>query len=175
MRTRPAMTLAELLIAIGIIGVLSSVVLSTLDIGGLFGKAHDAQRRSDLNSILKAIDQFKIDHSRLPRFFVGPFDTVGLDTIPELPAIPLEICSLGIADGLHSSCRGLGFASLGELVPRYLPEIPIDPEYNAAEQAAADFRAPYRTRYQIWADDQDRVFVRSVDYNGGEGLTLPST
>lgn len=162
-REASAFTLIELLVTIGIIGILASIVISILNPADVFADANDAQRRADLNAILKAVEQLKIDEWRLP---------VDNNGDPSLRPTELEICAFDSSDARNGTCLGLGFANLLELVPVYLSEIPVDPQYDPAD-FPADFRAPYRTRYFIRVDEEERVFVRSEDFDNGEGLTLP--
>ncbi|PIR83481.1 hypothetical protein COU19_00050 [Candidatus Kaiserbacteria bacterium CG10_big_fil_rev_8_21_14_0_10_56_12] len=54
-------TLIELLVVIAIIGVLSSVVLASLN--SARAKARDARRLSDMRSVVNALDLYAIDHN----------------------------------------------------------------------------------------------------------------
>ena len=57
-------TLIELLVVIAIIGLLSSVVLASLNASR--GKAYDAQRFSDLRQVQIAIENYYADHGSYP-------------------------------------------------------------------------------------------------------------
>ena len=52
-------TLVELLVVIGVIGILMAVVLVAVNPARQFAAARDAQRRSDLYSITNAIYQYQ--------------------------------------------------------------------------------------------------------------------
>ncbi len=57
-------TLIELLVVIAIIGVLSSVVLASLNSARL--KARNAQRLSDMNQLVRAIEMYRNDYGVYP-------------------------------------------------------------------------------------------------------------
>lgn len=57
-------TLIELMVVIAIIGVLSSVVLVSLNVAKL--KANDAKRVSDLHAIQTALEMYATDHNAYP-------------------------------------------------------------------------------------------------------------
>ena len=55
-------TLVELLMVIGIIGVLAAIVVVAINPTKQLGSARDTKRRSEVNSILNAVSQYAIDH-----------------------------------------------------------------------------------------------------------------
>lgn len=59
-------TLIELVLVIGILAILAVFVLATLNPLEQFKKARDAQRKSDLGQIQKALEQYYQDHGRYP-------------------------------------------------------------------------------------------------------------
>lgn len=84
-------TLIELLVVIGIIGLLSSVVLSSLDTARM--KARDARRDIDMNTIRTALARYRLDNGRYPLDTVGSYrmsDTAD-DLVPRyLPITPTD-------------------------------------------------------------------------------------
>ncbi len=82
-------TLIELLVVIAIIGMLSSVVLASLNTAR--SKARDARRASDLNQVIKATELFYDDNNAYPSMTNSyVFAIVGLTPtyIPTLPEDP---------------------------------------------------------------------------------------
>lgn len=59
-------TLIELIVVLGIIGILSSVLLVVFDPVEQFNKANDATRKSDLSQIQKALEAYYQDHGQYP-------------------------------------------------------------------------------------------------------------
>lgn len=104
---RRGFTLIELLVVIAIIGLLSSIILSSL--GTARARARDAQRRSDIVQIRTALEQYFLATGRYP--YEDGFDT----SMGSGAALPTG------SDWSHTS--GIYTA----LVPTYLKYLPIDP------------------------------------------------
>ena len=105
-KAQSGFTLIELLLVIGIIALLASIVIVAINPTKQLGDARNAQRRSDVNTILNAVYQYAIDNNgNLPS---GITTTV------------TEICASGA-----SSCTG--YSDLSTLEGDYLVSIPADP------------------------------------------------
>ena len=102
-------TLIEILIVIGIIAILAAVVIVAINPARQFAQANNAQRSSNINTILNAIHQYAIDNK-------GTLPT-GITTSS------LEICG-------NATCTGL--ANLSELTANqtYIASMPWDPQCN---------------------------------------------
>lgn len=92
-------TLVELLIVIMVIGILSALVLSSINSEGIRGKSRDGQRAADLKKIQAALELYFVDHRGYPQP-VGGWEAIdgssAIETalngnyISELPHDPLN-------------------------------------------------------------------------------------
>lgn len=105
-QSRQGFTLIELLLVIGIIAILASIVIVAINPTKQLGDARNAQRRSDVNTILNAVYQYAIDNN-------GSIPS-GIGTTAD------EICSTG---NPLASC-----VNLDVLTGSYLVSIPSDPQ-----------------------------------------------
>lgn len=105
-KLRYGFTLIELLLVIGIIAILASIVIVAINPTKQLGDARDAQRRSDVNSILNAVYQYAIDNN-------GSMPS-GIPT-----GTGTEICT---------ATGGEGCVDLRDLIGDYLVDIPADPQ-----------------------------------------------
>lgn len=106
-------TLIEVLLVIAILAILAAVVIIAINPAKQFGEAQNAQRRSDVLSILDAVHQYSIDNQ-------GALPSEEIPTGETCLDDGAEIC---LPD---NSCDGV---SLDELVTddKYLTGIPSDP------------------------------------------------
>ena len=102
--SRQGFTLVELLLVVAIIGVLSYVVITSINPSRHLAQAHDAKRQSDVLSIVNAANQYLIDHATLPA---------------ELTTVPQNICRIGV-----EHCSAIDFSLL---VSEYIADLPMDP------------------------------------------------
>lgn len=66
LKSRRGFTLIEMVISIGVLAILSILVLAMLNPLQQFEKARDAQRKSDVSEIQKALEQFYQDNGKYP-------------------------------------------------------------------------------------------------------------
>jgi len=103
-------TLIELLVVVAIIGMLSSVVLSSLNTAR--GNARDARRQQDLKQIQTALELYYNDNNAYP-------GEVACDT------------SKGSGSGNCAGYTGTDWTASSfiyqALVPTYIPNLPVDP------------------------------------------------
>jgi len=93
-------TLIELLVVISIIGILATLIMANFV--GIRERARDAQRKSDINQIQKALELYKNKVSPINYPVTGNLWTdlpSGTDpvmrVVPHDPSCPLGVCSAG--------------------------------------------------------------------------------
>jgi type IV pilus assembly protein PilA len=130
-------TLIELLLVIGIIAILASIVIVAINPTKQLGDARDAQRRSDVNTILNAVYQYAIDNNgSLP------------SGIPTGSASAVEVCQ---SDATDAQCDTATLNTrLAGLTGSYIVSVPVDPQYPSTGTG---------TYYQIYQDSNGRVTV----------------
>jgi len=107
-------TLLEILLVIAAIGILAAIVLVAINPTKQIESARSAQRKSEINSITKAIQQYSIDNN-------GQYP-VGIETGAK------PICNTGSLQTGGPSCTG--FVDLKVLVPTYIASIPQSDSNN---------------------------------------------
>ena len=127
---RSGFTLIELLLGIGIIAILASIVIVAINPKKQLADAHDAQRRSDVNTVLNAVYQYAIDNK---------------GNLPSCIAVTSKnICTGG------SECTGVtAGCDLDVLTGSYLVNLPTDPSGATGND----------TMYDIIQDANGRVTV----------------
>jgi prepilin-type N-terminal cleavage/methylation domain-containing protein len=137
-------TLIELLVVIAIIGVLSSVVLASLN--SARGKADTAKRLSDGREIQKALELYATDHA-------GQYPSTG--------------------GNWHSQCSVWGSYGPADvapgLVPTYISEFPDDPDSSGSGTCCYIYRSN-ATDYKLLIPYDCRT---EVDYQQYPSLLDP--
>jgi len=140
--SRQGFTLIELLLVIGIIAILASIVIVAINPTRQLGQARDAQRRSDVNTILNAVYQYAIDHNGA---------TPG--NIPTGPA--RTICKVNAP-----SCNN--GVNVNVLTGSYLVSIPSDPQATTGTG----------TNYTIYKDSNGRITVSAPGAEQTTNITV---
>lgn len=143
-------TIIEILLTIGILGILLSTMMVVINPGRQLAKARDTERESHVVVILAVIMQYSSEHSgALP-------DT---DGDPETSNFPTSLTCIGTDPG----CFDL--ASAGEagetIVPIYTVEIPSDPKVGSSAN----------TGYFIYVDDNGHLVASASGETKG-AITL---
>ncbi|MBI1838964.1 MAG: prepilin-type N-terminal cleavage/methylation domain-containing protein [Candidatus Colwellbacteria bacterium] len=127
--TKSGFSLIELIVAVTILAVLTSVAIFSINPGGYLARGRDAQRKSDLITILNGVGQRIADNK-------GTFET-GCAA----GAIPTTSKKMAIGAGNYdiSPC----------LVAAYLPTMPYDPKTTGAHWTTV---SDYDTGYNIFKD-----------------------
>lgn len=160
LKKRSGFTLIELLIVIGVIAILAALAFVALNPLARFQDARNAQRWTDVNTILAAIKLDQVDNG----------GTYG-DAINSLTADLYY--QIGAGSACNDTCANptvvlqTACAGLDELQEEaYLSAIPIDPY---ASGASAD-----ETRYYMVRDSFGRITVGACSEEAGSGASTPN-
>ena len=128
-KNQKAFTLLEVLLVIAILVILAGIVIIFIDPSSHLANTRNAKRKSDINAIYSATNQYLIDKGTIPT-------TIG--------TAPLEICRAGA-----SSCTGMVDLSVLSNDGTYLLSMPIDPLSTST----------YGTGYYIYKTSTNRPVV----------------
>jgi prepilin-type N-terminal cleavage/methylation domain-containing protein len=145
---RRGFTLIEVLLVIAILGILAAVVIVAINPAKQFGESQNAQRRSDVRSLLDAVHQYSIDN-------YGSLPSESIPTGTVCATDGEDICQSEI------SCTGV---NLDELIveEKYLTDIPSDPT------AATD----QITGYKIFQNANGRVGICAPSAYGSADISV---
>lgn len=102
-------TLLEILLVIAIIAILAAIVIIAINPGKQLAESRNAERSSEVNTILNAVYQYSVDNSG--------------DVPSDISATATEICASGAA-----SCTGLVDLSALTASGKYIVATPVDPK-----------------------------------------------
>jgi prepilin-type N-terminal cleavage/methylation domain-containing protein len=119
-KTSKGFTLLEILLVIAAIGILAAIVLVAINPNRQIAQARNAQRRSDVNTIYKALEQYLIEKQGYP---------AGITETEQ------DIC-------INNNTTGC--VNLGVLVPDYVAGIPVDPSGTSYKIGIVDGRVRVR-------------------------------
>lgn len=143
-------TLLEVLLVIAIIAILAAIVIIAINPGKQLSDARDAQRSSDVNTIINAIYQYTIDNDGdLP-----PDLDLAAANCPM--ALDNEICTSG------GTCTGILDLSSLTTLETYLVAMPEDPQTSTVDN----------TRYRACKSGNGRITVDAPD---AENATISVT
>lgn len=136
-------TLLEVLLVVAVIAILAGIVIIAINPGKQLADARDAQRRSDVTTILNAIYQYSLDNN-------GAIPT-------DITTSAVEICnSTGVP------CDTPAAVDLGVLTAsqEYLSDIPEDPQ-------CTDVCASNGVGYTVLQTANGRITVAAPDAENG--------
>jgi len=120
-KNQKGFTLIELLVVIGILAVLLAITLIAINPARQFSQANNTKRRSDVNAILNAVNQYMADNKgALPSGITG--------TVQSISNTGANICAA--------------------LVPQYIAALPRDP-LTLNGVSVTDCTTAYNTNYTI--------------------------
>ena len=139
---RQGFTLIELLLVIGIIAILAAVVIVAINPTKQLGDARNAQRRSDVKTILDAVYQYALDNN---------------GNIPSsITTTATAICK----SGANVSC--VNGVNLNTLTGSYIVALPADPQSSTATG----------TNYLISRLSNGRITVAAPGAEQGASITV---
>ena len=145
-------TLLEILLVVAAIAILAGIVILALNPGKQLGDTRNAERRSDVSTILNATWQYAIDND-------GALPTgVATDTASVIGTAGAGCDTICGATTTAAACLDLS----GDLVSEYLVGIPVDP--TSGTDAITD--------YYIRQTQGGRVMVGACDPEQGETMEV---
>jgi type IV pilus assembly protein PilA len=166
-KSRNGFTLIELLLVIGIIAILAAIVIVAINPTKQLGDARDAQRRSDVNTILNAIWQYAIDHNgSMPCDMAG---TTCVDSTARMFGTATENCDGASACPAAASAAAC-FVPQG-LTGTYIVSVPSDPR-SGSGSITNSTTAGMRTRYVVQQVSGNRLRVTACSPEIGTGITV---
>jgi type IV pilus assembly protein PilA len=140
-------TLIELLVVIGILAVLLAITLIAINPAKQFAQANNTKRRSDVNAILNAINQYMADNK-------GTLPTGITTTEQQISNSGANLCAA--------------------LVPVYIAALPVDPQTsngNPIQQTGC--AGAYVTNYNvIQAATSNRITVNAPGAELGDTIQV---
>lgn len=136
--------LIELMVVIGILGVLLAITLVAINPSKQFQQANNTKRRSDVNAILSAVGQVIIESK-------GQIPAAITTTVQTISNTGADLCSL--------------------LTPTYIAELPVDPLTNGGT-AISNCGVAYTTNYTIVKNSTGRVTVAAPSAQNGETISV---
>jgi type IV pilus assembly protein PilA len=134
-QNKKGFTLLEILLVIGIIAILASIVIIAINPSKQLADSRNAQRRSDVNTILNAVYQYAIDTN---------------GTIPAaITTTQTEICTTG---GTCTSLIDLAVLTASE---EYIVSMPEDPTGATAHGAGYEIQETANGRVTVFAVDAE--------------------
>lgn len=149
MLKKKGFTLIELLLVISIIAILAVIVSVALNPAQRLRDSKDARRRVDVDSILKAVNQYTIDNKgALPAGLTNGMEERQLGTAATGAAIATGGCAV----------TNVAALDLSTPLAKYLKEMPVDQDGTTA-----------LTKYTIQVDANGLTTVKAC---GAEGSTI---
>lgn len=142
LKHRKGFTLLEILLVVAAIAILAGIVILAINPSKQLGDARNAQRRSDVNTILNAVYQYTVDNS-------GTLPTA-------ITTTQTEVCKTG------GTCSGLIDLSVLTTNEKYLVALPADPTGSSTNGAGYEIKKSANGRITVVATDAEQSATISV-------------
>ena len=143
LRSQKGFTLIEILLVVAAIAILAGIVIVAINPGKQLGDTRNAQRRSDVTTILNGVYQYSLDNNGV---------------IPaSISATSTEICAAGAA-----SCTNVIDLSALTLNQKYLVSMPQDPQKVTANGNGYEISKSANGRITVTAPLAEQGTVISV-------------
>jgi prepilin-type N-terminal cleavage/methylation domain-containing protein len=156
-------TLVELLVVIGILGVIMAVTIIAINPSQQFQNSRNAQRQSDVTSILDAIYQYEAQNTGS---FPGTLGSITVST-------PYALASSG--GNFIDLCQITSGSAI--LAPNYIADLPSDPSQSSPKTPASTncrSTTAYNTGYTITRSATGNRFTISAPL-AENGATITAT
>ncbi len=148
-------TLLEILLVIAVIGILAAIVLIAINPNKQLAQARNAERRVDLNTLNKSLEQILID--------TGSYPAGITDSYQEVCATENKSISTPLTDAPSVDCTGK--LDLRSLIPTYIAAIPRDPQSTGSS-----------TGYYVARNsNNNRISIKSTNAELSQSLAINDT
>ncbi len=141
LRGQKGFTLLEILLVVAAIAILAGIVIVAINPGKQLAETRNAQRQSDVNTILNATYQYLIDNGTLPA---------------SVTTTQTEICVTG---GTCTSLTDLAVLTDSE---KYIVSMPLDPTGSTTNGAGYEILKTANGRVTVVAPDAEQAATVSV-------------
>ena len=132
----------EILLVVAAIAILAGIVIIAINPGKQLGETNNAQRRTDVNTVLNAVYQYSVDNKG-----VLPASVTTTQT---------EVCKTG------GTCTGLIDLSVLTASGKYLVSLPTDPTGSSTNGAGYEIKKDANGRVTVVAPDAEQSATISV-------------
>jgi len=148
-KTNKGFTLIEILLVVAAIAILAGIVILAINPNKQLGETRNAQRRTDVNTILNATYQYSIDNNgTLPTIPTGSCALVAANQVCKLTAT--GTCSTGV---------DLSVLTTNE---KYLTSMPIDPTVSSTNGTGYYLAKSANNRVTVCAPSAEQSATISV-------------